>query len=356
MTRAIAADKRQAVGGARRKARMAALICLPALVVLSALVGLMCGASWVSPSSLLAALTGAAGHQLDATIIVDLRGPRVVLSGVTGGCLALAGALFQALFRNPLADPYLIGASSGASLGAVAAIVLGLGYDFLGLGAVPLLAFAGALGAVVLVFLIARQHGRLSVLTLILAGVAVSAFLSALVSLLTYLAADERLHQIIFWLLGGFGSATWANVYVALPYFVFGLALSLFLSRDLNALLLGEEFAHHLGVDVESRKRLVLLTASILSGVAVASGGVIGFVGLVVPHMVRLVGGPDHRFVLPASALGGAAVLMLADAVARSVLAPTELPVGIVTAMIGAPFFVFLLRSRKRVRSFGEVV
>ncbi|HHY94221.1 MAG TPA: iron chelate uptake ABC transporter family permease subunit, partial [Firmicutes bacterium] len=229
-----------------------------------------------------------------------------------------------------------------------------LEFHLFGLGTVPLLAFLGATGTVLLVYGLAQDQGHVSVLTLVLAGVAVSSFLSALVSLLTYLAADERLHQIVFWLMGGFGAASWPGVRLALPYFAIATMVAIGYARDLNSLLLGEETAHHLGVEVERTKKVVLAVASLLTGVAVASGGVIGFVGLVVPHVVRMLGGPDHHFVIPAAALGGASIMMLADAVARSVLAPAELPVGLVTAMAGAPFFIYVLRYRKKMRFFAE--
>lgn len=345
----------------RRKILLAGLGVAAALALVA---GVGMGAVPVSPGRILCALRtgpgiprigpGAAAGSLEQTIIWQLRLPRVLVAGLTGGCLGIAGTLFQALFRNPLADPYLIGASSGASLGAVLAIVLSLELHLFGLGAVPVLAFVGSTGTVLLVYHLARERAFISVLALVLAGVAVSAFVSALVSLLTYLTADERLHQIVFWLMGGFGAATWQGVRIALPYFAGGMLVALACARDLNSLLLGEETAHHLGVEVERTKKVVLATASLLTGVAVASGGVIGFVGLVVPHLVRMAGGPDHRFVIPAAALGGACTLMLADAVARTVLAPAELPVGLVTAMTGAPFFVYVLRQRRRLRFFGQ--
>jgi len=336
----------------RRRRILLAALTVTAVVTLVAGVGT--GAVPVSPGRIFHVLRmGPGTGLLEQTIIWQLRLPRVLLAGLTGGCLGIAGALFQALFRNPLADPYLIGASSGASLGAVLAIVLSLELRLFGLGAVPVLAFLGSTATVLLVYHLARERGYVSVLTLVLAGVAVSSFLSAVVSLLTYLSADERLHQIVFWLMGGFGGATWKSVHLALPYFAAGMLASLACARDLNSLLLGEETAHHLGVEVERTKKVVLATASLLTGVAVASGGVIGFVGLVVPHLVRIAGGPDHRFVIPAAALGGACVLMLADSVARTVLAPAELPVGLVTAMTGAPFFIYVLRHRKRLRFFS---
>lgn len=280
---------------------------------------------------------------LTQVILVKVRIPRIALAGIVGGSLGVAGTIFQALFQNPMADPYVIGVSSGASFGAAVAMVLGLRFHFMGFGAVPAMAFWGALLTLVIVYRLGRVGGRLAMLTLLLSGIAVGSFLSAMVSLLTYLSSD-RLHQIVFWLMGGFGHATWRYVFSVGPYFIGGLAVSLVYSRDLNSYVMGEETAEHLGVDVERMKRVLLVTASLLTGAAVAAGGVIGFVGLIVPHAVRVLSGPNHGVVLPGSALAGAALLILSDALARWVIAPTELPVGLVTAAAGGPFFIYLIR------------
>ncbi|MBE3582361.1 MAG: iron ABC transporter permease [Thermoanaerobacteraceae bacterium] len=285
-------------------------------------------------------------------IILELRLPRVVSAALVGASLAVAGATFQALFRNPMADPYVIGVSSGASLGATVAMLLALDFRFLGVGAVPVLAFAAALATVVLVYQLARTGNVVSIFTLLLAGIAVGSFLSAIVSLLVYFSG-ERLHQVVFWLMGGFGGSNWSYVRVAVPYFVLGTGVIAFHARELNLLLLGEETAGYLGVEVERAKKLLLTGATLLTATAVSTSGVIGFVGLIVPHAVRLIAGPDHRFLVPASALAGATLMVAADALARTVLAPTELPVGLITALAGGPFFLYVLRNRRRMKFFS---
>jgi len=315
------------------------------------------GAVPISPSELLRVLglapgSGSTADPVKEAIIFQLRLPRVVAATLVGASLAVAGAAFQALFRNPMADPYVIGVSSGASLGATLAMLLALDFRFLGIGAVPVLAFAAALVTVVLVYHLAKTGHVVSTFTLLLAGIAVGSFLSALVSLVVYFSG-ERLHQVVFWLMGGFGGANWSYVQVAVPYFVLGAGVIVFHARELNLLLLGEETAGYLGVEVERAKKLILAGATLLTATAVSTGGVIGFVGLVVPHAVRLIGGPDHRFLIPASALAGATLMVAADALARTVLAPTELPVGVITALAGGPFFLYVLRNRKKMRFFA---
>jgi len=285
-------------------------------------------------------------------ILLQIRVPRVLLAAAVGSSLAVSGAVFQGLFRNPMADPYVIGVSSGAALGAVFAMLGGFSLAVGGFGAVPLFAFFGGIVTILLVYNMARVGRAVPVMTLLLAGIAVSAFLSALVSLLTYFAG-ERLHQVIFWLMGGLGGATWMQVKVMLPYSLIGYLSVCIFSRELNAMLLGEETASHLGVDTEKVKKILLAGASLLVAAAVSTSGIIGFVGLVVPHFVRLVAGPDHRFLIPASALLGGSLLIATDLLARAIIAPTELPVGIITALIGAPLFVYLLKKRRKLRYFG---
>ena len=285
-------------------------------------------------------------------ILIQIRVPRVLLAAAVGSSLAVAGAVFQGLFRNPMADPYVIGISSGAALGAVFAMLGGFQLALGGFGAVPLFAFFGGMATITLVYSMARVGRAVPVMTLLLAGIAISSFLSALVSLLTYFAG-ERLHQVVFWLMGGLGGATWHQVKVMVPYALAGyICVSLF-SRELNAMLLGEETARNLGVDTEKVKKYLLAGASLLVAAAVSTSGIIGFVGLVVPHFVRLVAGPDHRFLLPASAVLGGSLLIATDTLARIVIAPSELPVGIITALIGAPMFVYLLKKRRQLRYFG---
>jgi iron complex transport system permease protein len=275
------------------------------------------------------------------TIVWELRLPRVLAGMVVGAGLACAGAVFQALLRNPLADPYIIGPAAGASLGAVAALLLPVAaVGWLGLGLVQLLAFAGGLAAVAVVFTVARGQGGTPVVTLLLAGYAVSSLLSAAVAVLIF-NAGERLGAVISWLLGSLAGASWARVGFAAPLIVISFTLLLLRWRGLNALLLGEAQAAHIGVDVEREKRILVGLAALATSAGVAISGTIGFVGLVVPHLVRLAVGPDHRLLLPASMLYGAALLVLADLGARMA---GGIPVGVVTALIGAPFFLWLLR------------
>ncbi|MFO8191319.1 MAG: iron chelate uptake ABC transporter family permease subunit [Bacillota bacterium] len=285
-------------------------------------------------------------------ILLKIRLPRVLLAAAVGSSLAVSGAVFQGLFRNPMADPYVIGISSGAALGAVFAMLGGFSLTVGGFGAVPLFAFFGGIATITIVYAMARVGRAVPVMTLLLAGIAVSAFLSALVSLLTYFAG-EQLHQVVFWMMGGLGGATWHQVKVMIPYALAGYICVSIFSRELNAMLMGEETASHLGVDTEKVKKILLVGASLLVAAAVSTSGIIGFIGLVVPHFVRLVAGPDHRFLIPASALLGGALLIATDTLARVIIAPTELPVGIITALIGAPMFIYLLKRRKKLRYFG---
>lgn len=275
------------------------------------------------------------------TILWELRLPRVATGMAVGAGLACAGAVFQALLRNPMADPYIIGPAAGASLGAVLALSLPLATaSWLGMGAVQLLAFAGGLGAVVVVMAVARGRGGTPVVTLLLAGYAVSALLSAGVALLI-VAAGDRLAAVVGWLLGSLAGASWPRVAVAAPLIVASFSLLLLRWRALNALLLGEAHAATLGVALEREKRILVGLAALATSAAVAVSGTIGFVGLVVPHVMRLIVGPDHRVLLPAAMLYGAALLVLADLGARLA---GGVPVGVVTALLGAPFFLWLLR------------
>ena len=274
------------------------------------------------------------------TIVVELRLPRVLAATVVGAGLAVAGATFQGLLRNPLADPYVLGTSSGAALGAAIGLVLPIQAAFLGLGLVQLLAFAGAALAVTVVYRVARVGAAGSMTSVLLTGYAVGSLLAAALSLTMYLAGST-LRQIFIYLLGSFSLASWQQLTLGLPIIVIGTALLVARSRSLNALLLGEDMAAHLGINVR-RERVVLLgLATMVTAAAVALAGLIGFVGLLVPHTVRLLIGGNARALLPVSALAGGAFLCLADTVARL---PGELPVGIVTAVVGAPFFLFLLR------------
>lgn len=350
---AEAADKPIAsvLKGRRRRGRLIMAVLL--LLLLGAMTaGVVLGAVEVALPELLQALgLWPGGSQpVDAgtrAIIMELRLPRVLLAVLVGAALAIAGAVFQALFRNPMADPYVLGVSAGAALGATLAFLFPLNYLPLGVGLVPLAAFAGAVLTVILVSRLGRSGGYVSLYNLLLSGIAVGAFFTALVSLLMYFSR-RHLHQVVFWLMGGLSQANWPYVRLALPYFMLGSAVALIQARALNALLLGEEAAASLGVEVERTKKWLLLGASLLTATAVAVSGPIGFVGLIVPHVLRMLVGPDHRLLLPASALGGAILVVVADTLARTVIAPTELPVGLIMSLGGAPFFVSLLRRRQR--------
>jgi iron complex transport system permease protein len=279
--------------------------------------------------------------------IVQMRVARILLAIVAGAGLSVSGVVFQALFRNPLAEPYVLGVSSGAGLGAVAAIFLNLAAAHT--WPLPAMAFVGGLGTIFLVYALARDSaGATPVHTLLLSGVMVNAVLCSVLMFLVSLSTSEKLHSVIWWLLGNLQIFDWALLRAAAIVVGAGFVATVVLSRDLNVITLGEEPAAHLGLNVELTKVVFLLLASLMTGATVAACGLIGFVGLIVPHSVRLAIGPDHRRLVPASALAGATFLVLADSVARSVIAPTEIPIGVVTALLGGPFFFFLLRRRKR--------
>jgi iron complex transport system permease protein len=285
-------------------------------------------------------------------IFWEVRIPRVLLAGLVGAALACAGTAMQAVFRNPMADPFIVGVSSGASLGAVIAGLSGIAsVAVIGSIMSPALAFVTALVTVFVVYSLGNVRGKLYVDTLLLSGVAVAAFLGAVVSFLIYFRSQEY-HRIIFWLLGSLSLASWTAVGVLAIAVSAGTVVVFLYSRDLNALLLGEETAHNLGSDPETVKTLMLVFAAVMTSAGVAFTGVIGFVGLIVPHMMRIVVGADHRILVPSATLTGAIFLIMADSLARTVIAPTELPVGIITALCGGPFFLYLLR---RSRTGGSV-
>ncbi len=283
--------------------------------------------------------------QLD--IIWNLRLPRVILAGLVGAALSVAGATYQGLFRNPLADPYLIGVSQGAALGAVLGFLLPVVSIGFALGLVPLMSFLGALGSVIIVYGLARIGRTLPVSTLILAGVALGALLGAIVSYLT-LTSGHMVRGILFWLSGSFAASEWREVWIVAPIVLAAGAILLVFSRTLNIMQLDEEQAQQLGVNVEVLKIALLSVATLATAAAVSFAGIIGFVGIIVPHAVRLIWGPDHRFLLPLTMVCGAILLILADLLARTLIAPSEIPVGIITAIAGAPFFLYILRRRAR--------
>ena len=324
---------------------------LTVALVLAALLAAGVGAYRIPLGDILASVghrIGVGGHPLDRvpeSVLWNVRLPRVVLALLVGGSLGCAGALMQGLFGNPLAEPGVIGVSSGGAVGAVACIVLGL--DALGSWTVTVFAFATGLSTVLAVYAMARSGGRTEIVTLILTGVAVNAFCGALIGVFLFTADSAAISQVTFWQLGSLAQADWGRVLAVLPFAAVGLTVAPLYARRLDLLALGERPARHLGVDVE-RMRLVLITVvALLTAAAVAVSGIIGFVGLVVPHLLRMAAGPGHRFLLPGSALGGALVLVAGDLAARTLAQPAELPLGVLTALIGSPFFFWLLHRTR---------
>lgn len=340
-------------GETSRVTAPALLMATSALFVIALFLNTGMGAVEISPLQTVAILLGRAGmdigveyeSRLDA-VLWNIRLPRILLAILVGGGLGVAGAAMQGVFRNPLAEPGVIGVASGAAVGAVSAIVLG--FVVPGAPGIAVAAFLGGLTATAVVYLVARSFGRTEVVVLVLAGIAVNATAGAFTGLLTSIADDDQLRSITFWILGSVGGATWPVVMSVMPFFLVGmLALPLW-ARALNLMTLGDLQAGHLGISTERVRVAVIVLSALVTGAAVSVAGVIGFVGLVVPHIIRLTVGPDHRFLLPSSILGGAMLLLFADLIARTAAAPAEMPLGVVTAMIGGPFFLWLVhRTRK---------
>lgn len=322
------------------------------LLMGTALASLGTGAAGLTLADLARAVRDGGLDHRAQVILWDIRLPRLAMGALVGASLALSGALLQGLFRNPLADPGIVGVGAGASLGAVLAIVLGGLLPpglaaFAGLHLVPLAAFIGGLGVTLLLYQLATRGGQTSVAVLLLAGIALAAFAGAATGILIYLADDRQLRDVTFWSMGSLAGASWGKIASALPLILPALLAAPFLARGLNALALGEAQALHLGIRVQALKRLAVFVTAAATGAAVAISGGIGFVGIVVPHLLRLTCGPDHRALLPQSALLGAALLIGADMIARSIVAPAELPIGIVTACLGAPVFLWILLGRR---------
>jgi len=338
-----------------------AVLVLVGLVLVSAIAfafSITTGASNASIIDVIASMaTGSADSALsnrDRIVIFDIRLPRAILGFLIGGGLAVSGAVMQGLFRNPLADPGLIGVSAGSSLGAVAMIVLGGGVlapvaHLFGIFSLPIAAFIGGLVTTVLLYKVATRHGQTSIATLLLAGIALGSLALAATGILIYMADDRQLRDLTFWSMGSLAGSTWSKVIGAGPIIVLSLLPLPFMARGLNALTLGEAAAFHMGVAVQRLKNVAIVSVAAAVGASVAVSGGIGFVGIVVPHILRMIIGPDHRFLLPASALLGGSLLIVADVVARTIVSPAELPIGILTAGVGGPFFLWmLLRQRSR--------
>jgi iron complex transport system permease protein len=331
------------------------LLALAVVLFLTAMFSIASGATDTSVVSVAWALLSGQDELISAVervVILDIRMPRTLLGMLIGAALAVSGATMQGLFRNPLADPGIVGVSAGASLGAVTFIVLGAGAlapvaTFLGMYHIPFAAFVGGLLFTMALYRISTRNGRTSVATMLLAGIALGAMAGAFTGLLVFWADDEQLRDLTFWGLGSIAGATWLKVMAVAPIIIPILVFSPFMARGLNAMTLGEATAQHLGINVQLFKRVAIVMVAAVTGACVAVSGGIGFVGIVVPHLLRLLIGPDHKFLLPACALLGAVMLLFADAIARQIVAPAELPIGIVTAAIGAPFFLWILLRRR---------
>ncbi|WP_430110492.1 FecCD family ABC transporter permease [Paenibacillus sp. B1-33] len=284
-----------------------------------------------------------------AQIMMKVRFPRVLLALLVGAALGVAGTAFQGVLRNPLADPYTLGVSSGASVGAALLIYFGLQYALFGEWTIPVVAFATGVATLMVVIKLASEQGKIPIETLILSGVVMQAFLGSIVSFLVAMT-NQTINEILFWVMGSLAMRGWSYTLVLAPYLAVGIVILIVYARPLNLLALGERQASHLGLHVERTKWAVLLTATMITAAAVSVSGVIGFVGLVVPHLLRLIVGPDYRYLIPLSAIGGAIYVMWADTIARTAFAPTEIPLGVVTAFLGAPFFAYLLMRNKRAK------
>jgi len=280
-------------------------------------------------------------------IVMKIRFPRVILAVLVGACLSLAGAGFQGVLRNPLADPYTMGVASGSAVGAAFLILFGLHISFLGQWSIPVVAFLTGFVSLWIVLRLANTQGKLQTETLLLSGVVVQAFLGSLVSFMVSLS-DKAVNEIVFWLMGSLSFRGWDFTYVLLPYLIVGLMVLVSYARALNLFSLGERQAAHLGVSVDRTKLVVLIVSTLLTAGAVSIAGIVGFVGLVVPHLVRLMVGPDYRLLLPMATICGGIYVLWADTVAKMLLSPTEIPLGVVTAFLGAPFFAYLLKQNKR--------
>ncbi len=333
------------------------LVGLSLALAVAIVAGAAIGAYAITPTEVLGSIAHRMGLDLGPlpqgmgnAVLWEIRFPRVALAVLVGASLACAGAAMQGTFSNPLAEPGVVGVSSGAMLGAVAQIVFG--FSFAGIWTITVTAFLGGLVTVLAVYAASRSGGRTEVVTLVLTGIAVNAMAGAGVGLLAYFSTDAQLRSITFWTLGSMAQASWSKVIIVLPVAVVGLILANVYARQLDLLTLGERSARHLGVDVERLRIAMIATVAILTAAAVSVSGIVMFVGLVIPHLVRMVAGPGHRLLLPAAALAGATILVVADLTARTIAAPAEIPLGVLTALIGSPFFFWQLR-RTRARQGG---
>ena len=284
--------------------------------------------------------------ETEKIIVNNIRLPRIILSFLVGSGLSMAGVIFQGIIRNPMVDPYIVGISAGAGTGVTLAIVLGINFTILGIGTIPIMAFLGAIITVYVVYNLARTNNKVPVMTFLLAGVAMGFVLNALTSFLMVIGTKD-LHKIVYWLMGSLANSNWQEIKMILPYYILAIIPISFFLNDLNIILLGEENAQYLGVDVEKVKFILIVSATLLTASVVSVSGSIGFIGLVIPHITRMLVGPDHRKLLPFAAIFGGLFMMVSDDLARFLLSPLEIPVGIITSLAGGPYFIYLLRKKK---------
>ncbi len=322
---------------------IAAGLILSGILIIISLISLSLGPAKISLKDIFAWCAGYKSVDQTAWMILfKIRLPRILLAGLVGFTLSLGGVVFQALLRNPLAEPFILGISSGAAVGAIIGIFFGLGFNL----GVPLLSFIGAMFTILLVMVISSRHGGLESSTLLLTGVIINAFFTAVIMFFIATTSDSRLHSMLFWLYGDLSQSKYIQLSISLPIILIVSGIIYFFSRHLNIIVGGEESALQMGVEVELLKWISFLGISLITGMVVSFSGIIGFVGLIVPHLMRMFLGPDHRLLIPASALGGAVFLIAADTLARTIISPSELPVGVITAFLGAPFFIYLLKAR----------
>jgi iron complex transport system permease protein len=330
------------------------LIILITLVVLSSAIGSANLSLKLTIKTLISVIPGIRNlinissiNPQDFKVIFDIRLPRILVSILVGIALSGSGVIFQGIFRNPMADPYIIGVSAGAAFGATIGLLFAGNIKIISLSATSIFAFLGAIGTTFLIYNISKIKGKISVLTLLLSGVALSSLLSSIISFIMIYRTHD-LAKIYFWIMGGLANSSWTNFLIIMPVIIIIMIISAFFMRDLNVMSLGDERANQLGVQTEKIKQILLILASIMAAAAVSVSGIIGFIGLITPHIMRIIIGPDHKILYPAASISGGIVLLLSDTIARTILSPREIPVGIITSIIGVPFFIYLLIKSKR--------
>ena len=330
------------------------LIILITLVVLSSAIGSANLSLKLTLKTLISVIPGIRNlinissiNPQDFKVIFDIRLPRILVSILVGIALSGSGVIFQGIFRNPMADPYIIGVSAGAAFGATIGLLFAGNIKIISLSATSIFAFLGAIGTTFLIYNISKIKGKISVLTLLLSGVALSSLLSSIISFIMIYRTHD-LAKIYFWIMGGLANSSWTNFLIIMPVIIIIMIISAFFMRDLNVMSLGDERANQLGVQTEKIKQILLILASIMAAAAVSVSGIIGFIGLITPHIMRIIIGPDHKILYPTASISGGIVLLLSDTIARTILSPREIPVGIITSIIGVPFFIYLLIKSKR--------